>query len=190
MKKMRIRFILLLVLALSFAIGAQASQVIRRPDQYLTVTVWRSAAVERMPGTEITSFERDQDNMAITTATGAVSGETAGKTTLFLEEYDSEKDIYYHSNIHVTIEPLDKTVDWNRDQSDNSAQMQKWVQDNGHVFAVGQRYSVKTTCTKDGKSLKVTYSSNRPEVASVDENGMVTMHAPGAASITYQAVGN
>ncbi|MBE5782295.1 MAG: hypothetical protein E7329_03150 [Clostridiales bacterium] len=182
--------VLMLVLLLSVMPMAQAATVIQRPDQYFTIMMYRSAAVERMPGTEITSFERDQNDMVYTTSSGAMNGDKVGKTTLFLEEYDSEKDIYYHSRIHVTVEPLDKAIEWERDQSANSAEMKAWVKDNGHVFAVGQRYSVKTACTKDGKSLKVTYSSNRPEVASVDENGMVTMNAPGTANITYQAEGN
>ena len=58
-KMMKNKWIALMMALLLLAAvpGARASTVIQRPDQYFTIMVYRSAAVERMPGTEITSFD-------------------------------------------------------------------------------------------------------------------------------------
>lgn len=120
---------------------------------------------------------------------GEMSGDKVGKATLTLIEYDTDADVTYRSSIHVTVVPMDKQLDWVRDRSANSAALEDWVRRTGNAFQVGTQYSMKTICTLDGVAQKVVYSSNRPSVATVDQNGMVTMVGAGTACITMRCEG-
>lgn len=183
MRKQLIALSLVLMLVL-FCLPAHAeTQVVNLPDQSVTVRVYGSATVERTPDTVIRSFTSDR-NVAWTYPSGAVSGDKSGTTTAVLKEYDGEKDILYVTNVNITVLPLDKTVDYQRDQSANSTALQQYVTLNGHIFPVGMKYSFRMNYTVDGKSVPVTYSSSNPEVASIDQSGMVTMKAAGTTLLS------
>ena len=81
---------LIMVLLLLAAVPmAQAAAVIQRPDQYFTIMMYRSAAVERMPGTEITSFERDQNDQ-ITSHTFLLT--LSLRCIMFVEDTEGQND--------------------------------------------------------------------------------------------------
>lgn len=181
--------LLMTLLCLLWALPALAVEYVTLPDQYITVEKWRSACVQRMEGTEITSFDRDQEDRITTTMTGMINADAVGETLLILEEYDALKDIHYRTNIHVTVLPRDESQSWGRDNSYNSQQMIDWQRQNGNNFAVGQQYSVRMICLQDGQELPLEYYSNRPEVATVDSEGMVTMRAPGTAAVMARVKG-
>lgn len=189
--KNRLICILLLTAALCLLLTASAlaSTVVRLPDQHLTVEMWKGSSVQRTPGTEITRFERDQDNIVYTTGVGGVNGDKVGEAKLFLEEYDTANDIYYQTDIYVTVLPIDRTIDVVWDRSGNTQEQLDWVQAYGNVFAVGEQFSVRTTFTRDGVSLPVTYASNRNDVVTVDDNGLVTMVGAGTAIVTARMQG-
>lgn len=190
---MKRKFVSLLLLTAALCLlltaSALASTIVQLPDQHITVEMWKGSSVQRTPGTEITSFERDQDNMVYTTGVGGINGDKVGTAKLFLEEYDTANDIYYRTDVYVTVLPIDKTIDIVWDRSGNTQQQMDWVQAYGNVFAVGEQFSVKTTFTRDGVSLPVEYASNRTDVVTVDSNGLVTMVGAGTAIVTARIQG-
>lgn len=177
----------ILALALMLALGggsAWAAETIWLPDQSYTLTLGATAAVQRQPGTEISSFEMDQNRIVWTTMVGEISGDKTGSATLYLEEYDTEKEITYKTKIHVTVKPRNTRIQWAWDQSGITAQDKAWTQKYGNTFPVGKTYSIRHTAKQDGKELQVIYYSNQPSVASVDANGLVTMKSPGTACVS------
>ena len=183
--KNRLFLILFLLLATGLVYGAQASTTVQRPDQYFTVGVYRYAAVDRVATAEITKFERCSANgVAWMSPVGIISGDKVGTTTMEIEEYDIAADTIFKSKIHITVVPHDKSIDIKLDPDANSPAVKNHVQQTGGYFPVGMRYSVKTIYTRDGVKLPVSYKSNRPSVATVDQNGTVTMHSAGTAVIT------
>ncbi len=183
--KNRLFLILFLLLTTGFVYGAQASTTVQRPDQYFTVGVYRYAAVDRVATAEITKFERCSANgVAWMSPVGIISGDKVGTTTMEIQEYDIAADTIYKSNIHITVVPHDKSIDIKLDPDANSPAVKNHVQQTGGYFPVGMRYSVKMIYTRDGVKLPVSYKSNRPSVATVDQNGTVTMHSAGTAVIT------
>ena len=157
--------------------AAQAGgKVIQRPDQTFTVGVYRTAGVERMPGTEIKEFKNDPQNIVWAYMTGAIAGDKVGQATLELVEYDTDTDTTYKSRIHVTVVPMDRELDWG-----------KCVVPLEGTYAVGDTFQLVIPCTRNGQPVPIIYSSNHPEVASVDSNGLVRMLSPGTVQITYRA---
>lgn len=175
---------LLAMLLLFGCSSAWAAETIWLPDQSYTLTIGATAAVQRQPGTEIKSFEMDQDRIVWTTMVGEISGDKTGSATLYLEEYDTEKEITYKTKIHVTVKPRNTQIQWAWDRSGITAQDKAWTQKYGNTFPVGKTYSIRHTAKKDGKELQVIYYSNQPSVASVDANGLVTMKSPGTACVS------
>ncbi len=180
---------IVLCLLLSMTSCVLADTVIQRPDQYLTCRVDRGCTAERQPNTEIVSITKDMGKGIWSTFSGTLSFDHTGNYTVYMVEYDTDADTTYKTTIHVTVTKKDPAVNWKWDKSANSAQMLSWITQHGNVLAVGQKISFKHTCTIDGVEQKVLYSSNNPNVATVDSNGMVTLRSPGRASILMQAEG-
>lgn len=177
--------VLCLLLTCGLVFGAKASTTVRRPDQYFTLGVYRSAAVDRVATAEITKFERRSANgVAWMTPVGIVSGDIVGTTTMDMEEYDIATDTIYKTKIHVTVVPHDKSIDVKLDPKANSENVKDFVQKTGYYFPVGMHYSVRMIFKRNGVELPVSYKSNRPSVATVDQNGTVIMRSAGTAVIT------
>lgn len=170
--------------------AAFAENVVQLPDQYLTAMVWKSCQVQRQPGTEIVSITEDVDKGIFSTFLGALSFDYAGDYTVDLVEYDTENDITYKTKVHVSVSRRDPTIESRWAKEDNSAKMNKWMQERGYIFAVGQQVSFRIECRIDGVEQKMVYESNNPAVATVNGNGLVTMNSPGRASILIRAEGS
>ena len=180
---------LFLIGLLLFTGAALAENVVQLPDQYLTAMVWKSCHVQRQPGTEIVSITEDIGKGIFSTYLGALSFDYAGDYIVDLVEYDTENDITYKTKVHVSVSRRDPTIETRWAKEDNSAKMNKWMQERGYLFAVGQQVSFRIICKIDGAEQKMTYESNNPGVATVNGNGLVTMRSPGRASILVRAEG-
>lgn len=179
-----------LCVAAAHAEGGQTASssetVIRRPDQSFTVGVYEYAAVDRMPGTVIRSFPRPANGVVGTDAlSGDMCGYEAGRATLQLTEYDPIRHILYKTTVQVTVQARNRTLSWDYD----SARRQTYQQHKDY-WRVGETFQTGFICTRNGQPVKLTYASNMPEVAKVDQNGLVTMVSPGVAVITAQAEGS
>lgn len=184
------RFLLCLLMSLLILTECGlAENIVQLPDQYLTCTANGGCQVQRQPHTEIVSLTEDVGQGIFSTFVGALSFDYPGKYTVYLVEYDTETETTYKTTVHVDVSRRDPKVDWKWDKSGNSAKTMKWIAEKGYIFTVGQQISYKNSCTIDGVEQKVVYSSNNPGVATVNENGLVTMHAPGRASILMRAEG-
>jgi len=182
-RKLAATFLLLLALIHCFS-TALAEEIIWLPDQSYTLTIGASAAVQRQPGTEIRSFEMDQNRIVWTTLLGGISGDKTGSATLYLEEYDTDEDTLYKTKIHVTVKPRNTQIQWAWDKSGITAEDKAWTQKYGNTFPVGKTYSIRHTAAVNGVPQQVIYISNQPSVASVDQNGLVTMKSPGTACVS------
>lgn len=188
--KMMKKAILCMLCILLLLVGSgSAENTVQLPDQYLSCRVYGGCQVQRYPNTEIVSITEDISQGIFSTYIGALSFDYPGDYTVYLVEYDTDTDTTYKTTVHVKVSPIEPTVEWKWDHSGNSAQTRQWMTQKGNIFAVGQQVSFKHTCRINGVEQKIVYSSNNPAVATVDANGLVTMHNPGRASILYRAEG-
>lgn len=158
------------------------SKTVYLPDQSVTVRVYGTATVERTPNTVVRSFISDR-TVAWTNFSGVVSGDIPGNTVATLTEYDQDTDTYYVTKVNVTVLPLDKKLDIRWDQSANSEAFRHYDLLNGSNYPVGMEFSYRHVFTYDGEELPVTYSSTNPAVASIDQNGWVTLKSAGVATL-------
>lgn len=186
---MKKSFYCLLCILILLVGNGLAENTVQLPDQYLTCTANGGCQVQRQPNTEIVSLTEDVGQGIFSTFVGALSFDYPGKYTVYLVEYDTDTETTYKTTIHVDVSRRDPKVEWKWDKSGNSSKTMKWIAEKGYIFTVGQQVSYKNTCIIDGAEQKVVYSSNNPGVATVNENGLVTMHAPGRASILMRADG-
>lgn len=117
------------------------------------------------------SFSSSSDDIAYVYNDGTVYGKGEGKATI-TAEVDGKK-----ATCEVTVKKI------------NVIKVE--VTPKTHKFAeVGETLQLTATITPSGASVKmVTWSSDAPNIASVDENGFVTCNGFGSAKITATADG-
>jgi len=180
--KKKIVLLAVVVLALLFSVAAAASKTVYLPDQYLSAQKYGSQLCKRQPNTVVYSLTADGKahwgNVA-----GGWSNDEVGEMKATLKEYDPATDTMYVTRLHITTKPIDKQFEFHWDQSLNSETFQYYKNSNGDQFPVGMNFSFKHTATYGDRELEVVYSSNNTSVATIDQNGWVTLVGPGTVNL-------
>ena len=159
---------LLIVLCASAALAADVTLA----DEEIVIPVgeYRTADYKTNPRGKV-AFSVSDESIATVNRNGKLKGVSVGECVLTIARQD-DPTATDELTVYV-VNPVKK--------------VQVTVPDTG--LAVGRSMQAEAVCLPEDATIReVTWSSSRDSVATVDENGVITAHARGTASITARSV--